>query len=141
MMENLQSIFRESLKCCGKVSIITFFTISLSIASGCHSDYTPKPRGYFKIQLPERGFQHFDNNACPFTFDYPRYGVINHDTAFLDTVPDNPCWFIITFPTLNGNLYLSYKNIDDQNSLSKLIEDSHRLTFKHTVKADFIDEN
>src|SRR6476659_8385136 len=86
--------------------------IFLIISSGCHSDYTPKPRGYFKISLPERGYQHFDNGSCPFTFDYPTYGVINRDSVFLDTVPDNPCWFNITFASLNGNLYLSYKEIN-----------------------------
>jgi len=36
---------------------------------------------------------------------------------------------------------LSYKEINGANSLAKLIDDSHRLTFKHTIKADFIDEN
>jgi len=119
------------------ISLVTI----LLIVSGCHSDYTPKPRGYFKITLPERGYQQFDNASCPFTFEYPTYGVINRDSVFLDTVPDNPCWFNITFPALNGNLYLSYKEINGANSLAKLIDDSHRLTFKHTIKADFIDEN
>jgi len=66
---------------------------------------------------------------------------MNRDTVFLDTVPDNSCWFNITFPSLNGNLYLSYKDINDKNKLQKLIEDSHQLTFKHTVKADYIDEH
>ncbi len=107
----------------------------------CTSSYTPKPRGYFKIVFPERSYQHFDNGICPFDFDYPKYGVINSDTVFLDTVPDNDCWFNITFPSLNGNLYLSYKSISNKNTLEKLIQDSHTLTFKHTVKADFIDEN
>ena len=113
----------------------------VTMITSCERSYTPKPRGYFKIVLPQRGYQHFDNGACPFSFDYPSYGVINRDTVFLDTVPDNPCWFNITFPSLNGNLYLSYKEISDKNSLEKLIEDSHQLTFRHTVKADFIDEN
>ncbi len=107
----------------------------------CNSAYTPKPRGYYKITFPEKGYQHFNNGACPFTFDYPKYGVINRDTIFLDTLPDNPCWFNITFPTLNGNLYLSYKEINRENSLNNLIEDAHKMTFKHAVKADFIDEN
>jgi gliding motility-associated lipoprotein GldD len=91
--------------------------------------------------LPQRAYRHFNNGACPFTFDYPKYGVINRDSVFLDTIPDNPCWFNITFPALNGNLYLSYKEINKKNTLDKLIEDAHKLTFKHAVKADFIDEN
>ncbi len=112
-----------------------------SIVTGCSSSYTPKPRGYYRIVFPERGYQVFDNGNCPFRFEYPKYGTFNRDTVFLDTVPDNPCWFNITFPSLNGNLYLSYKEINEHNTLPKLTEDSHRLTFKHTVKADFIEEN
>ncbi|MFI5134633.1 MAG: gliding motility lipoprotein GldD [Chitinophagales bacterium] len=120
-------------------SFITIIIVTMTV--GCQQSYTPKPRGYFKIVLPERKYQHFDNGTCPFSFDYPTYGVINRDTVFLDTLPDNSCWFNITFPSLNGNLYLSYKDIGDKNTLEKLIEDSHQLTFRHTVKADFIDEN
>lgn len=120
---------------------IFIFAVLIFFAGCTGSSYTPKPRGYFKITLPEHSYRHFDNGTCPFTFDYPAYGVINHDTVFLDTVPDNPCWFNITFPSLNGNLYLSYKDISGKNTLAKLTEDSHKLTFKHTVKADFIDEN
>ncbi|MBS1657820.1 MAG: gliding motility lipoprotein GldD [Bacteroidetes bacterium] len=134
----------DSISLFGRVKKLTFFLIagvSLLFASACERNYTPKPRGYFKITLPERSYRKFDNGSCPFTFEYPAYGVINRDSVFLDTVPDNPCWFNITFPSLNGNLYLSYKEINNSHTLNDLIEDSHRLTFKHTIKADFIDES
>lgn len=120
---------------------ILFFALCCFALPACHRSYTPKPRGYFKITLPERGYQHFDNGSCPFTFEYPTYGVINRDTVFLDTIPENPCWFNITFPSLNGNLYLSYKDIDGKDMLRQLVEDAHAMTYKHTIKADYIDEN
>lgn len=118
-----------------------FFFISCMFVMGCGNSYTPKPRGYFKIVMPQRGYQHFESATCPFTFEYPTYGVINRDTVFLDTVPDNPCWFNISFPSLNGNLYLSYKEMAGKDMLQQLVEDAHQLTFKHTIKADYIDEN
>jgi gliding motility-associated lipoprotein GldD len=46
----------------------------------------------------------------------------------------------IDFKTLGAKIHLSYKEINAQNSLSKLLEDSHKLTFKHTQKAQYIDE-
>ena len=35
---------------------------------------------------------------------------------------------------------MSSSAIDKLNTLDKLIKDSYKLTFKHTVKADYIDE-
>jgi gliding motility-associated lipoprotein GldD len=121
------------------VGVIVFLAASMFIS--CERTYAPKPRGYFKISLPERGYREFNNQACPFTFEYPTYGIINRDSIFLDTLPDNPCWLNITFASLNGNLHLSYKEITQDQPLQQLVEDAHRLSFKHTVKAEFIDEN
>ncbi len=100
----------------------------------------PKPRGYPKIILPQREYTWFEDSLCPFRFSYPTYAVINRDTAFLDTLPENPCWFNLTFPSLNGNLHISYKEIDDRQPLSKLVEEAHRLSYKHVIKAEFIEE-
>jgi gliding motility-associated lipoprotein GldD len=45
------------------------------------------------------------------------------------------------YPTLNGRLHLSYFKIENQKMLGSLIEDSRRLVFKHTVKAEGIQES
>ncbi|MEO5673136.1 MAG: hypothetical protein ABIQ74_00680 [Chitinophagales bacterium] len=137
-MNNRKNYFSAGISFFPSVALVI---LVFCFTANCNSSYTPKPRGYFKIVFPEKSYQHFDNGVCPFEFEFPKYGLINSDTVFLDTVPDNECWFNITFPSLNGNLYLSYKQIDEKHSLDRLISDSHELTFKHTVKADFIDEN
>jgi gliding motility-associated lipoprotein GldD len=46
----------------------------------------------------------------------------------------------ITFPEYNAAVYLSYKEINAKHNLSKLIEDAHTLTYRHSIKADYIDE-
>ena len=33
------------------------------LVSGCNSTYSPKPPGYFKIDLPERAYQVFDKTG------------------------------------------------------------------------------
>ncbi|MCS6992115.1 MAG: hypothetical protein NZL95_09700 [Chitinophagales bacterium] len=113
---------------------------TLWLGLSCRQASTPKPRGYFKITFPERSYAHYVDSLCPFTFVYPAYGIINRDEVFLDTVPDNPCWLNLTFPTLNGNLHLSYKPMQHRNDLEKLMLDAHRLTYKHVIKAEFIEE-
>ena len=52
------------------------------ILTGCFSggDYTPKPRGYFKIDLPEKAYQKY-NGACNYTFDYPVYASVFADSS------------------------------------------------------------
>jgi gliding motility-associated lipoprotein GldD len=59
--------------------------------------------------------------------------------------PDNnskaePCWLNIDYPSLRARIYLSYKNVDSKASIKKLLEDTRTLVYKHTVKADDIQE-
>jgi len=120
-----------------RLALIAFIGLALS----CGRDYTPKPKGYFKIDLPEKGYRDYTSKWCPFIFEYPVYAEVICDTLFFNEPPENPCWMNIHFPELGGTVHLSYKRINTrQNTLSKLIEDAHKLTFKHTVKADYIDE-
>ena len=108
---------------------------------GCQDDdYTPRPKGYFKIDLPEKSYQKFEPADCPFSFEHPNYTKVMHDTSFFDAKVENPCWMDVWFPGLGGKVHMSYKEIDEQNNLHKLIDDAYKLTFKHTLKAEYIDE-
>ena len=77
----------------------------------CNSPYTPRERGYFRIELPERSYQVFDRPGYPYTFEYPTYGVITQDSTLFDDNPDNPYWINLDFPAFRGRIYLSYKSI------------------------------
>ena len=114
--------------------------IGILFFSSCEESYTPKPRGYFRLELPEKEYRHFLPEDCPFRFDYPAYVEIARDSIFFDEPTENPCWMNTDFKTLGGKIHLSYKEINEKNTLRKLLEDSHKLTFKHTSKAQYIDE-
>lgn len=120
-------------------TVVVFGTLLFFM--GCRPAQLPKPKGYFKIHFPEKAYQTYSNTDCPFTFNYPVYGVISRDTSFFDSIPKDPCWMNIDIPSLNSTIYLSYKDIGGKNDLAKLVDDAHKLTFRHTVKADFIDES
>jgi len=113
----------------------------LLLLSSCSDSYTPRPRGYFRIDLPQKAYRKYDSPVCPFRFDYPVYATIERDTMFFNEPAENPCWLNIDFRELGGKIHLSYKEINERNSFPKLLEDSHKLTFKHTQKAQYIDEN
>ncbi len=107
------------------------------IISGCQDNsYTPKPKGYPRINLPERGYQTFDS-TCPFRFQYPTYGKIVPDSS----AKDRTCWMNVFYEPLNAKLYLSYRSFNDLDKLNTLREDARTFVYKHTVKATKIREN
>ncbi|SHM32207.1 gliding motility-associated lipoprotein GldD [Chitinophaga jiangningensis] len=120
---------------------VLFLAITIAF-NACDTAYTPKPRGYFEIKFPERKYKTFDQPGYPYTFEYPEYATIIKDTSFFGDKPENPYWINIDFPSLNGKIYLSYKIIGQgQNNLQKLVDDAFKMTYKHTYKAEYIDEN
>ncbi|MCL6524457.1 MAG: hypothetical protein K6T34_07320 [Thermoflavifilum sp.] len=106
----------------------------------CNHPPTPRPRGYFRIDLPEKKYQLFDKPGYPYTFEYPVYANIVKDTVFFDTVPENPYWINIVFPGLNGKIYLTYKIISKKQPLQTLLNQVFEMTDKHDYKADYRDE-
>src|SRR5688572_13746213 len=92
--------------------------------SSCDETYTPKPRGYFRIELPEKSYTTYVPGNCPFTFDIPAYSaVVNYHDSI-----QQPCWKYIRFPQFNGEVFFSYKPV--QNNLATYLEDSRALAYK-----------
>jgi len=114
----------------------TYITLSLSlffVLSSCGHDPIPKPRGYFRIDLPEKQYVMLDS-IYPYKFSYPVYGRIVQDNSR----GTEKYWINIEFRKNNAKIHLSYKRIN--NNLDELIEDSRNLVDKHIVKADAINE-
>jgi gliding motility-associated lipoprotein GldD len=126
------------------LSLTVFFTIIsagfLTALASCNSDYTPKPRGYFKIQFPKKEYQLFNQAGYPYSFEFPTYAKIVKDSSFFGEATENPWWINIDFPQFNGRVYVSYKEIG-KNKFDKLINDAFTMTNKHTMKAYSIDDS
>jgi gliding motility-associated lipoprotein GldD len=112
--------------------------ISLCLQS-CNSSYTPKRRGYFRIDFPRHEYQAFDRPGYPYSFEYPVYANVIKDSSFFDTVPENPYWINVDFPRFAARIYISYKQIGP-NSYDKLTDDAFKMTYKHAAKASSIDQ-
>lgn len=115
-----------------KFSLWIFFICIVFFVIGCNQNYIPKPRGYFRIDFPEKQYRRLDS-IFPFIFEYPSYAEIIPDQHS----PNEKNWINIYFNKYKANVHLSYKAIDDQ--LIKYIEDSHTMAFKHVPKASAID--
>jgi gliding motility-associated lipoprotein GldD len=121
-----------------KPRIVTVSVIILFIITACNSEYTPRPRGYFKIELPKKKYKIFDQPGYPSTFEYPVYGNVIKDSLFFDRHPENPYWTNIDFPEFNARIHLSYKEIG-KNKFDSLVNDAFTLSYKqHTYKASSI---
>lgn len=123
------------------MKIFAIILASILFLSACGSgDYSPKPRGYFRIELPKKEYRQYQS-AYPFTFEYPVYAQIEADTQPARTTLQQMQFKLnMQFKQLNGTLHLSYQPITSKQIFNELIEDAHKLAFKHTVKATGIDE-
>ncbi|WP_285009997.1 gliding motility lipoprotein GldD [Pedobacter faecalis] len=107
--------------------------VIILFASCWGEDYSPKPRGYFNIEFPKKQYRQFDQ-GCAFTFDYPVYGSVEADSR------DRPCWYNLVFSRFNGRLHLTYYDVTSKAEFESLAEDARTFAFKHTVKANAIDQ-
>lgn len=126
------------------MKIVTNSILALLVSSifvqGCRDVPVPKPKGYFRIDLPEKEYMVFNDTITndgylPVSFEYPAYGKVSFDE---ETNPE-PGWFNIDFPSFNARIYLTYKEVN--NDLDDLMEETYRINVKnHISKADAIDE-
>jgi gliding motility-associated lipoprotein GldD len=126
------------------MSLSTFFKfilifLSLGIFISCGSDedddevFTPKPKGYFRIDFPEKIYTLYDS-TCPYSFEIPNYSFINNDKH----LGADPCWLNINFPKYNAQIHLSYKIVT--NNLDTILNQSRDFAIKHQIKATGLDE-
>ena len=116
------------------------FFILISVLVGCTEKYTPKPRGYFRIDFPEKNY-HLIENKFPYQFEIPDYSEIQPDPGN----PEKPYWINIEVPANKAEVHISYYDLDNRNSdnriqLAKFMEESRDLAYKHSIKANAINE-
>lgn len=107
------------------VSVVGLLLLSLS---SCSDVPQPKPRGYFRIALPEKQYVSLDSMSY-YSFEYPVYSTITPDFHSIEEKE----WINIEFPSFKGTIHLSYKKVE--NNLSDYIEDSYQMITKHITKA------
>ena len=116
--------------------IITLFCLQVVLFSCGDDIVTPKTRMYPKVELPAKKYLTYQRDGCPFTFDYPAYGLIKKDSSFFKKNVISDCWFDIRIDTLNTSIHCNYVEISDKNSIDKLINDAFTIAGKHNIKAN-----
>ncbi len=114
-----------------KYSLLLVLSILLV---SCNQNYTPLPRGFFRIDLPKHSYK-LSDTTFPYYFEYA-------DVAELQNSPYNPnqkYWINIVYPQFKAKVYLSYKIVD--GNLITYLEDAYTLVSKHIPKADMINDS
>ncbi|MDA3944229.1 MAG: gliding motility lipoprotein GldD [Bacteroidetes bacterium] len=114
-----------------KILLLLFVII---VISSCEADYAPKPRGYFRIDMPVKNFQLVDSIPA-YQFESPEYAVITPDY----NSPQEENWFNMEFPQFKGSLHISHKKIE--NNLPVYLEDMHTMLMQHLPKATAITDS
>lgn len=121
--------------------LLILASIGLIFLFSCREPvYTPKPRGYYAIDLPEKKYKPFDTEGYPYKFETPVYSSIQKDSLYFNEKVENPWWINIDFPQLGGTIHMSYKAISASSTLQQMLQDSYELSHYHTKKADYINE-
>jgi gliding motility-associated lipoprotein GldD len=96
------------------------------------TDYSPKPSGYYRIDLPEPAYH--PTESKDFTFN------ISDQSTIRDLpVKGKERFFNIVYAKLGAQIYCSYIPIKKEN-LMQLSEESRKFVYLHAVKADAIHE-
>lgn len=105
----------------------------LVLCGSCSDVVVPKPRGYFRITLPDHDYTRFCRTDAPFSFDHSTLSRVVTERK----IGSNEEWLNIDYPSLNCKIHVTYLKLSKEQE-DMAYEDNHRLLFKHTVAADAI---
>lgn len=104
---------------------------------GCEETYTPKPKGYNRLVLPEREYIDLPD-SLPYTFEISTAASILPDSSWIA----ERFWIDLYYPQITANIQITYKDLkQNKKFLQELVDDSYKLTSRHQIKAYAIEES
>lgn len=93
----------------------------------------PKPKGYFRIDLPNHDYRSFSPLA-PFSIPVSAFAKVE----MLDKIqnPDS-CRFNIYYPRLKARVHCTFLSV--KNNIDQLVADAYTFASKHEMKASAIE--
>lgn len=112
-----------------RINFLLACILTIMLSSSCgNRNPQPKPRGYFRIDLPEKQYVKLDSMQR-YSFETPSYSVVTLDPYS----PNEKDWINVEFPKYKGTIHVSYKNVQD--NLALYLEDAYTMISKHIEKA------
>lgn len=110
-----------------KTRIILTVAALAMLAVGCSTkDFTPKPKAYLRIDMPEKSYRMYDTVALPFMCELAEDAVVKWKqndarTKYID----------IEYPQYSGVINLTYKHFRNLNDLNMLVDTASRMLALH----------
>lgn len=122
-----------------KKTIITYYClmiISLLAMTACKEKTVdmPKPKGYFRLDLPQHAYQSFDTTILPFKFQYSQ-----SSNYTIEEKEGGIKWIHINYPGQQATLEMTYIPIN--NNLNRLMENDEEFVGLHYSMATDIEES
>ena len=109
--------------------------LSFVFLASCQQEYTPKPLGYNRLNLPSPSYRSLAD-SLPYTFEYSVHAKLLDDTSAIS----ERFWIEIYYPDIKANVHITYKPVRNKKLLKEFLDDSYTLTSKHQIKAYAINE-
>lgn len=106
---------------------VPVLALAAMLLVGCGDDPVPKPRGWFRIDLPGKEYVPWSGGA-PFTAELPAYAVM-----VPRSVKGDARWFDLRFKQQRATAHMTWTGVNGR--LAELIEDAHVFKAKHEAKA------
>lgn len=101
--------------------------LGLLLLAGCADDPLPKPRGWFRIDLPEQTYAAWTDSAA-IAMEVPTYVRVRQRKA-----EGEARWYDLRFPGQRATVHLTWSPV--RGDLPQLIDDAHAFKGKHEMMA------
>ena len=112
------------------IQVIVFMTTLLS----CTGSYTPKPKGFIRIEPPIAQYVSFNESELPYSFSFSRQAIIE-----LPQADSNMYLLNIDYPGFKAKIYCSYFAITT-GTINTYTDDCYKLAGRVARNADAITE-
>ena len=111
------------------IPLLSLAIACFAIACDREPNYLPKPRGFFRIDMPEKSYVGVDTLE-KYRFECPQYALVTPDPYS----PDEKNWVNVEMPQFKGSIHLTHKAVN--GNLGEYLEDVHTMVVKHLQKAN-----
>lgn len=107
---------------------------SIVLLASCgqkNENIAPKPKGYFRIDMPEQAYQTLDT-TLPFTMEISKYAE-----AVITPKDSGKIWIDLTYPQFAAEIKMTYFPVHN-NMRERVVQEREMVEF-HYVKADDVE--